>query len=97
MSEFQHSYALIIGINDYNNGISALKTAVSDATEIARILETDHDYTVTLLLNQAATLSQLRQVLEIELPKQIQAGDRFLFYFAGHGIALNGEDGLKAI
>jgi WD40 repeat protein/energy-coupling factor transporter ATP-binding protein EcfA2 len=93
MSEFQHSYALIIGINDYNNGISALKTAVSDATEIARILETDHDYTVTLLLNQAATLSQLRQVLEIELPKQIQAGDRFLFYFAGHGIALNGEDG----
>jgi WD40 repeat protein/energy-coupling factor transporter ATP-binding protein EcfA2 len=93
MSEFQHSYALIIGINDYKNGISALKTAVSDATEIARILETDHDYTVTLLLNQAATLSQLRQALEIELPKQIQAGDRFLFYFAGHGIALNGEDG----
>ncbi|MEG4530314.1 nSTAND1 domain-containing NTPase [Microcoleus sp. D2_18a_D3] len=93
MSEFQHSYALIIGINDYKNGISALKTAVSDATEIARILETEHDYTVTLLLNQAATLSQLRQVLEIELQKKIQAGDRFLFYFAGHGIALNGEDG----
>ncbi|MEG3969042.1 caspase family protein [Microcoleus sp. T2B6] len=93
MSNFEHSYALIIGINDYKNGISALKTAVSDATEIARILETEHDYTVTLLLNQAATLSQLRQVLEIELPKQIQAGDRFLFYFAGHGIALNGEDG----
>ena len=93
MPNFEHSYALIIGINDYGNGISSLKTAVSDAIEIARILETEHDYTVTLLLNQAATLSQLRQVLEIELPKQIQAGDRFLFYFAGHGIALNGEDG----
>ena len=93
MSNFEHSYALIIGINDYKNGISSLKTAVSDATEIARILETEHDYTVNLLLNQAATLSQLRQILEIELPKQIQKGDRFLFYFAGHGIALNGEDG----
>lgn len=93
MSNFEHSYALIIGINDYNNGISSLKTAVSDATEIARILETEHGYTVTLLLNEAATLSELRRVLEIELPQQIQKGDRFLFYFAGHGIALNGEDG----
>ena len=93
MPNFEHSYALIIGINDYGNGISSLKTAVSDATEIAHLLETEHHYTVNLLLNQKATLSQLRQLLEIELPKQIQAGDRFLFYFAGHGIALNCEDG----
>ncbi|MEG4227311.1 caspase family protein [Microcoleus sp. N9_B2] len=93
MPNFEHSHALIIGINDYDNGISRLKTAVPDATEIARILETEHDYTVHLLPNQEANLSQLRQVLEIELPQQIQAGDRFLFYFAGHGIALNGEDG----
>ena len=27
------------------------------------------------------------------LPKQAEADDRLLFYFAGHGIALNGEDG----
>jgi WD40 repeat protein/energy-coupling factor transporter ATP-binding protein EcfA2 len=93
MSEFTHSYALVIGINDYGNGISSLKTAVSDATEIAQLLETEHDYTVTLLLDREATLSQLRQKLETELPQKIQAGDRFLFYFAGHGIALNGEDG----
>ncbi|MEG4197277.1 nSTAND1 domain-containing NTPase [Microcoleus sp. Pol12A5] len=93
MSNFECSYALVVGINDYNNGIYSLKTAVSDATEIARILAKEHHYTVTLLLNQAATLSQLRQVLERELPKQIKAGDRFLFYFAGHGIALNCEDG----
>ncbi|MEG4854299.1 caspase family protein [Microcoleus sp. B5-D4] len=93
MSEFTHSYALVIGINDYINGISSLQTAVNDATEIAHILETEHDYTVTLLRDGEATLSKLRQVLEIELPQQIQKGDRFLFYFAGHGIALNGEDG----
>ncbi|WP_027250077.1 nSTAND1 domain-containing NTPase [Planktothrix agardhii] len=93
MSNFQHSYALVIGINNYNNGISSLKTAVSDATEIAHILESKHGYTVTLLVDNAATLSQIRQVLETELPSQIQKGDRFLFYFAGHGIALNGEDG----
>ncbi len=93
MSNFEHSYALVIGINNYKNGISPLKTAVSDATEIASILETQHHYNVTLLLDEAGTIGQLRQVLETELPNQIQAGDRFLFYFAGHGIALNGEDG----
>jgi WD40 repeat protein len=93
MSNFQHSYALVIGINNYNNGISSLKTAVSDATEIAHILESKQGYTVTLLVDNTATLSQIRQVLETELPNQIQKGDRFLFYFAGHGIALNGEDG----
>ena len=27
------------------------------------------------------------------LPQQIQASDRLIFYFAGHGIALNGDDG----
>jgi WD40 repeat protein len=93
MSNFQHSYALVIGINNYNNGISSLKTAVSDATEIAHILESKQGYTVTLLVDNGATLGQIRQVLETELPNQIQKGDRFLFYFAGHGIAMNGEDG----
>ncbi|MEH2126876.1 caspase family protein [Nostoc sp.] len=93
MSEFEHSYALVIGINEYSNETSSLKTAVSDATKIAHILETEHNYTVNLLLDRAANLSQLRQVLETELLKQIQAGDRFILYFAGHGIALNGEDG----
>ncbi|WP_254173986.1 nSTAND1 domain-containing NTPase [Planktothrix pseudagardhii] len=93
MLNFQHSYALVIGINSYSHGISSLKTAVSDATEIAHILESKYGYTVTLLVDNAATLSQIRQVLETELPNQIQKGDRFLFYFAGHGIALNGEDG----
>ena len=93
MLNFQHSYALVIGINSYSHGISSLKTAVSDATEIAHILESKYGYTVALLVDNAATLSQIRQVLETELPNQIQKGDRFLFYFAGHGIALNGEDG----
>ncbi len=93
MSDFEHSYALVIGINDYINGISSLKTAASDATEIAHLLDREYHYTVTLLLDRAATLSQLRHALETELPQKIQKGDRFLFYFAGHGIALNGEDG----
>ena len=52
MSNFRHSYALVIGINGYRNGISHLKTAVSDATEITKVLETEHGYTVIQLLNE---------------------------------------------
>ena len=33
------------------------------------------------------------RMLEEFLPQQIQASDRLIFYFAGHGIALNGDDG----
>ncbi|MBD3883866.1 caspase family protein [Phormidium tenue FACHB-886] len=93
MSAFRQNYAVVIGINDYQNGISPLKTAVNDATVLSRILSTDHQYSVKLLLDQTATLSNLTALLQTELPQTLGADDRLLFYFAGHGIALDGEDG----
>lgn len=93
MFSFRHSYALVIGIDSYSNGIPHLKTAVSDATEITKVLETEHGYTVIQLLDEKATREQIQHVLEVDLLAKIQPGDRFLFYFAGHGIALNGDDG----
>lgn len=94
MAEFSRSLAIVIGINQYGNGISLLKTAVNDAKAVARILEQEHKYDkVWLLLNEQASLERLQQILEQELSEQVQPNDRLLFYFAGHGIALNGEDG----
>jgi len=93
MAEFARSLAIVIGINQYGNGISMLQTAVDDAKAIARILEQEHKYTVRLLLDQAASLQALQQILDQELTRYIHPDDRLLFYFAGHGIALNGEDG----
>ncbi len=93
MTKFQHSYAIIIGINDYHNGISPLKTAAYDATALAHIFKTDHQYTVELRLDQNATLRNLTNLFQTKLPQMIGADDRLLLYFAGHGIALNGEDG----
>lgn len=93
MSAFTCSYALVIGINDYHNDISPLKSAVNDATVIANVLETQHGYRVTRILDQAATLARLKAELEVELPQKVQPDDRLLVYFAGHGIARNGEDG----
>ena len=94
MSEFSRSLAVIIGIDQYRNGINSLQTATNDAREIARILEQDHNYEqVWLLLDEQATRTALEQLLDQILVKKIQTDDRLLFYFAGHGVALNGDDG----
>ncbi|MEO1447761.1 MAG: caspase family protein, partial [Cyanobacteria bacterium J06635_11] len=91
--EFQKSLAIAIGINQYGNGIPGLATPVSDARAIAHRLKSDHGYTTHLLTDHKATLSDLQHLLFDTLPKQVQSSDRLVFYFAGHGIALNGEDG----
>lgn len=93
MSPFTRNLAIVIGIDHYQNGIWPLKTAVNDAQVLAQVLQGKHDYQVRLLVDQEATLTNLRQLLEEELPQQVQSTDRVLFYFAGHGIALNGDDG----
>jgi WD40 repeat protein len=93
--EFQLNLALVIGINDYQNGIPALATARQDAEAIAAILQSDYHYQVHLLRENQATAANLKQWLETELPEAIKIANpsRLVFYFAGHGIALNGDDG----
>ncbi len=94
-SEFKLNLAVIIGINDYQNGIPALGTARQDAEAIATILQTKYHYQVHLLTESQATSQNLKQWLETDLPEAIKTAtpSRLLFYFAGHGIALNGDDG----
>ncbi|MUG91485.1 peptidase C14 [Scytonema sp. UIC 10036] len=96
--EFQRNLAVIVGINNYSNGIPMLETAVPDATEIARILKQDYKYEVRLLLDKDASLEELIQLLvafqmqKIPLEREtvmVSGNDRVLFYFAGHGIALD--------
>lgn len=102
--EFKRSLAVIIGINQYdaNNGIPELKTAVHDAEELAFILAEKYQYQVLPLLDTDATQSRLDSLLTALTQKmlpladgskvQIEPDDRVLFYFAGHGIALDGLD-----
>ena len=92
MSKFSRNLAFIIGINNYGNGISPLKTAVNDAQKIVEIIRKKHGYKVWVCLDKVATLSNLNQLLEKTLPEQVTKNDRLLFYFAGHGVALNGDD-----
>ena len=89
---FSRNLAFIIGINNYKNGISSLKTAVNDAKKLVETLREKHGYQVWVCLDEVATLNKLNQLLEKTLLEQVTENDRLLFYFAGHGVALNGDD-----
>ena len=93
MSDFNRNFAFIIGINEYRNGISQLQSATNDAKTLVEILGKKHNYKVWECLDEEANLNNLIKFLEVTLPQQVTSEDRLIFYFAGHGIALNGEDG----
>lgn len=90
--EFRQNVAVVIGINDYTNGIARLTTPTHDAERLATILQTDHHYTVHLL-TASVTKAHLADLFQRQLPAELGRDDRLLVYFAGHGIALDGDDG----
>lgn len=93
-TEFANNRAYVIGINAYQNGIPQLRTAVTDAERLGKLLKESHGYNVlTLPCNGAPTLATLRELIHTKMLQEVGANDRVLFYFAGHGIALDGDDG----
>ena len=94
MHEFPRSVAVIIGIDEYSHGIRPLRTPVNDARALARLLAQKQGYhPICLLTNRDASRTGLARFFTQELPGQLGARDRLLFYFAGHGIALDDQDG----
>ncbi len=94
MFEFERNLAVIIGIDAYGQGIPPLTTAANDAKKIAQLLQDEHQYhQVWTFLDDDATQSRLKELLQKTLLNTVQANDRLVFYFAGHGIALPGEEG----
>lgn len=83
-------YALVIGINEYQNERNNLNYAYSDALSVKEKLEEISgsifsSVDVTLLLNKEATKSNIETSLE-NIAKNAAPNDVFIFYFAGHGI-----------
>ncbi len=93
MREFKRSIAVILGVDKYGNSIPTLRTAVSDATTLAGLLKNEHGYEVWLRCNEDVSLERITELLNEELPARVSSSDRLLFYFAGHGIAINGDEG----
>lgn len=99
MSEFDYSLAVVIGINDYQNDIDPLRTAVPDAIAIAEILRDTYNYDeVFLRLNKDATKPNIKDLLtkilldKINLQKIKDKKCRLVFYFAGHGLSRDSVD-----
>ncbi|MDJ0662232.1 MAG: caspase family protein [Crocosphaera sp.] len=92
--QFKQNIAVVIGINNYQNGIPPLGTAKPDAEAIAKILAENYHYKIHSIIDNQGTKQQLEQLLNIDLPNLIHTpSSRLIFYFAGHGIALTGDEG----
>ena len=61
--------------------------AVKDATAIANLLESEHNYSVDRLLDAQASGASIKQHLADTLPTMLTERSAFLLYFAGHGDA----------
>ena len=99
MTNFTHNLALIVGINQYQNGIAKLNTAKPDAETLADILRDNYKYQVELITDDTdrkPTLNELENLLTKWLPEQLQPpaeNNRLLFYFAGHEMPVESDHG----
>jgi hypothetical protein len=80
-------WAVVVGINDYPQ-LPKLKYAVNDAREFHRFLVEKNRVpaeNITLLLNDQASLKNLRSTLGTRLKNAAGQDDMVIIFFAGHG------------
>ena len=83
---YDNSWALIVGINDYDN-VRDLHYAVEDALAIKNMFINAYGFprdNVRVLINGEATQTNIKKELQT-LVKSVGTNDRVVFYFAGHG------------
>lgn len=89
-SYYHHSWALIVGINDY--AIAApLSFACNDADSVANVLSERFDFpdqNVTVLKDAAATKQRIMDTYLGFARLADNPNDRVLVFFAGHGLTL---------
>jgi tetratricopeptide (TPR) repeat protein len=91
-----NTYALIIGVSKYKNaGIKHLKYADKDALEFKKMLMAKagggvKKENIKCFVNDSATISNCQAAMKwmYNAPK---SGDKVIFYFSGHGDAINSE------
>jgi hypothetical protein len=83
---FYNSYAVVIGIRNYQNWAhwEKLDNAENDAEAMATFLR-KQGFEVTLFTGQQATKDNIIAYLEDKLAPKLKWKDRIVFYFSGHG------------
>ena len=88
VSLYADSWAVIIGINDYQHPrVPKLRYAVNDAraVESALLAQGFQRDRIITLLDRKATRSAIEEVLGDDLRPKVGKDDRVLVFFAGHG------------
>ena len=91
---YDNSYALIIGIDKYEN-VRSLDYAVKDAEDIKSMLMDKFNFkqaNIVLLKNEQATKTSILQEFS-NITKKAGENDRVLIFFAGHGETEDLPDG----
>jgi len=83
------NYALIVGIEEYYQ-LSSTLYADNDAEKFNEILLNTMDFETKILINSDATFLNINVQFQKIIDK-IKEGDKFYFFFAGHGININGK------
>jgi tetratricopeptide (TPR) repeat protein len=96
--DIPRSYALVIGISSYKNLPASAQLAFPDrdAEDIYAALISPEGgqfpaENVHKLINERATIANVRHEIEEWLPSVTQDNDRVLIYFAGHGFVSGGK------
>ncbi len=89
---YNNSYALIIGVDKYEHkAVTPLKYAENDARAVAACLPglgfPKENIIIRLSSEHQITRESIHGILDAELNRKIGKDDRFLFYFAGHGVS----------
>lgn len=96
--DYEKSWALLIGIDDYGGALPPLNTAVKGATGLANVLEDALGFNpnqIILLTDGEATQRNIRRALTDPLSRRdrVSPNDRVLIYFAGHGLTFDTAEG----
>jgi len=85
---YNKSYALVIGISEYKDSSAyADLPTKNDHQDMAEYLCNQGGFDdVYFLTEDKVTVARVRQLMEDYFPKKLGEDDRFLFYWAGHGV-----------
>jgi hypothetical protein len=91
---YDHSYALVVGINKYEN-VERLKYATNDAKSVATMLQNNFGFdpgNITILLDDKADRESIMRAFD-QLRRNAKKDDRVFVFFAGHGVTIPLPDG----
>ena len=88
---FQHSYALVLGIDEYSGRWVWLRNACADATDVAHHLES-LGFAVLRFCDGQATKAKILTGFSY-LARTVEPSDRVVVFYAGHGYTRKDEKG----